>query len=85
MDVSADLTELGRTPVAVVCAGAKSVCHWKSTFAAVVFTSQSAPAWAAVPILPAVILSRLVMPRLYSIKCPWCEFVSTLSTLSAGH
>jgi hypothetical protein len=33
MDISADLTELGRTPVAVVCAGAKSVrdngvvCH----------------------------------------------------------
>lgn len=28
MDVSADLTELGRTPVAVVCAGVKSVrCH----------------------------------------------------------
>jgi pseudouridine-5'-phosphate glycosidase len=25
MDISADLTELGRTPVAVVCAGAKSV------------------------------------------------------------
>jgi hypothetical protein len=25
LDVSADLTELGRTPVAVVCAGAKSV------------------------------------------------------------
>lgn len=25
MDVSADLTELGRTPVAVVCAGAKTV------------------------------------------------------------
>jgi pseudouridine-5'-phosphate glycosidase len=25
-DVSADLTELGRTPVAVVCAGVKSVC-----------------------------------------------------------
>jgi pseudouridine-5'-phosphate glycosidase len=25
MDVSADLTELARTPVAVVCAGAKSV------------------------------------------------------------
>jgi len=25
MDVSADLTELSRTPVAVVCAGAKSV------------------------------------------------------------
>jgi pseudouridine-5'-phosphate glycosidase len=25
VDVSADLTELGRTPVAVVCAGAKSV------------------------------------------------------------
>jgi pseudouridine-5'-phosphate glycosidase len=25
MDVSADLTELGRTPVAVICAGAKSV------------------------------------------------------------
>ncbi len=25
MDVSADLTELGRTPVAVVCAGAKSL------------------------------------------------------------
>ena len=25
MDVSADLTELGRTPVAVVCAGAKSI------------------------------------------------------------
>ena len=25
MDVSADLTELGRTPVAVVCAGVKSV------------------------------------------------------------
>lgn len=25
MDVSADLTELGRTPVAVVCAGAKAV------------------------------------------------------------
>ena len=25
MDVSSDLTELGRTPVAVVCAGAKSV------------------------------------------------------------
>jgi hypothetical protein len=25
MDVSADLTELGRTPIAVVCAGAKSL------------------------------------------------------------
>jgi pseudouridine-5'-phosphate glycosidase len=25
MDVSADLTELGRTPVAVVCAGVKSL------------------------------------------------------------
>jgi pseudouridylate synthase len=25
MDVSADLTELGRTPVLVVCAGAKSI------------------------------------------------------------
>ena len=25
MDISADLTELGRTPVAVVCAGVKSV------------------------------------------------------------
>lgn len=25
MDVSADLTELGRTPVCVVCAGAKSI------------------------------------------------------------
>ena len=25
LDISADLTELGRTPVAVVCAGAKSV------------------------------------------------------------
>ena len=25
MDVSADLTELGRTPVTVVCAGAKSI------------------------------------------------------------
>lgn len=25
MDISADLTELGKTPVAVVCAGAKSV------------------------------------------------------------
>lgn len=25
MDVSADLSELGRTPIAVVCAGAKSV------------------------------------------------------------
>ncbi len=25
MDVSADLTELGRTPIAVVCAGAKSI------------------------------------------------------------
>ncbi len=25
LDISADLTELGRTPVAVVCAGAKTV------------------------------------------------------------
>lgn len=25
MDVSSDLTELGRTPIAVVCAGAKSI------------------------------------------------------------
>lgn len=25
MDISADLTELSRTPVAVVCAGAKSI------------------------------------------------------------
>lgn len=25
LDVSADLTELGRTPVAVVCAGVKSI------------------------------------------------------------
>lgn len=25
MDISADLTELARTPVAVVCAGAKSI------------------------------------------------------------
>ena len=25
MDVSADLTELGRTPVTVICAGAKSI------------------------------------------------------------
>ena len=25
MDISADLTELGRTPVAVICAGVKSI------------------------------------------------------------
>lgn len=25
MDISSDLTELGRTPIAVVCAGAKSI------------------------------------------------------------
>ena len=25
MDVSSDLTELGRTPVAVICAGVKSI------------------------------------------------------------
>jgi pseudouridine-5'-phosphate glycosidase len=28
MDISADLTELGRTPVAVICAGVKSVRCW---------------------------------------------------------
>jgi hypothetical protein len=31
MDISADLTELGRTPVAVVCAGAKSVSECVDT------------------------------------------------------
>ncbi|KAJ2747459.1 hypothetical protein GGI20_000448 [Coemansia sp. BCRC 34301] len=31
MDVSADLTELGRTPVAVVCAGAKSILDLPKT------------------------------------------------------
>jgi pseudouridylate synthase len=30
-DVSADLTELGRTPVAVVCAGAKQILDMKKT------------------------------------------------------
>jgi pseudouridine-5'-phosphate glycosidase len=31
MDVSADLVELGRTPVAVVCAGAKSILDIEKT------------------------------------------------------
>lgn len=34
MDVSADLTEMGRTPVAVVCAGAKSVSEWSAVWGA---------------------------------------------------
>jgi pseudouridine-5'-phosphate glycosidase len=31
MDVSADLTELGQTPVSVVCAGVKSILDIKRT------------------------------------------------------
>jgi pseudouridine-5'-phosphate glycosidase len=31
MDVSADLVELGRTPVAVVCAGVKSILDIEKT------------------------------------------------------
>lgn len=31
MDISADLTELGRTPVAVVCSGAKSILDIEKT------------------------------------------------------
>lgn len=41
MDVSADLTELGKTPVAVVCAGAKSVSGAFSN--AVLARSDSVP------------------------------------------
>ena len=31
MDISADLTELGRTPVTVVCAGVKSILDIRKT------------------------------------------------------
>jgi pseudouridine-5'-phosphate glycosidase len=31
MDISADLTELGQTPVSVVCAGVKSILDIKKT------------------------------------------------------
>lgn len=36
MDVSADVVELGRTPVAVVCAGVKSILDIQRTLEALV-------------------------------------------------
>ena len=38
MDVSADLTELGRTPVAVICAGVKSILDIGRTLEYLVIT-----------------------------------------------
>ena len=39
MDISADLTELGRTPVAVVCAGVKSILDIGRTLEVLVCTN----------------------------------------------
>ena len=44
MDVSADLTELGRTPVAVVCAGVKSILDIPRTLE--VLETQGVPVFA---------------------------------------
>ena len=47
MDVSADLTELGRTPVAVVCAGVKSVLDIPRTLE--YLETQARPASCSIP------------------------------------
>lgn len=39
MDISADLMELGRTPVAVVCAGVKSILDIEKTLEVLVIPS----------------------------------------------
>lgn len=39
MDISADLMELGRTPVAVVCAGVKSILDIEKTLEVLVMLS----------------------------------------------
>lgn len=39
MDISADLMELGRTPVAVVCAGVKSILDIEKTLEVLVILS----------------------------------------------
>lgn len=41
MDVSADLVELGRTPMAVLCAGAKSILDIPRTLEVLVSASSS--------------------------------------------
>jgi pseudouridine-5'-phosphate glycosidase len=41
MDVSSDLTELGRTPVAVISAGVKSILDIPRTLEYLVFTNSS--------------------------------------------
>lgn len=40
-DISADLTELGKTPVAVVCAGAKSILDIELTLEFLVCSSSA--------------------------------------------
>lgn len=55
MDVSADLTELGRTPVAVVCAGAKSILDIPRTLEVL----ETQARCTAFPAPPAHTLSRL--------------------------
>ena len=45
MDVSADLTELGRTPLAVVCAGAKSILDIGRTLEVLVSVGSHDTRW----------------------------------------
>ena len=45
MDVSADLTELGRTPLAVVCAGAKSILDIGRTLEVLVSMGSHGIGW----------------------------------------
>ena len=57
MDISADLTELGRTPVAVVCAGAKSVLDIPRTLEFLETQGVTVAAYQCEP--PALLLLRL--------------------------
>lgn len=67
-DVSADLVELGRTPVVVVCSGVKSILDVEKTLEVGEFASPAVPAWTPAPFAPpAAVLSAVVLP--FVLRC----------------
>ena len=74
MDVSADITELGRTPVAVVCAGVKSILDIPRTLEAL--ETHGVPV--------ATVGHQEEFPAFFAAKCGGCEHVGGVAQGGAG-
>ncbi|KAM6937228.1 uncharacterized protein FYW49_021029 isoform 2-T2 [Xenentodon cancila] len=84
LDVSADLTELGRTPVAVVCAGVKSILDIGRTLEFLETQGVCVATYGESPNFPAFFSPRSEFTSAYNVRNPGEAAKLIASTLSLG-